>query len=189
MSIKVHKPEDFQFHTRATTWIADIFLFLVGSVMVAFGGNPIAWTMRLFVALIGAHLASQFLTPDLDLYHSGARRNWGPIGWLFEPYRRLIAKKHRGTLSHGIKPPKRYGVYGTVVFNLFGFMLGTFVRTAYLVSLVGLVSLAFSWITGINIMPWMSKVGLSEFALWLFVGTLISDCIHVQVVDRYMSRV
>jgi len=188
MSIKVNKPEDFQFHVRATTWIADIVLLAVLAIIAILGGGLGTWTPRLLLSLLGAHLATAYCNPDLDLYHSGARRNWSILGWVWEPYRRLIAKKHRGILSHGIKSPKRFGVYSTVAFNLFGWMIGTFVRIAYLVVLVSLLGLAFSWITGIDIVPWMSKVGLSEFALWLFVGTLLSDFIHVRVVDVYLSR-
>jgi uncharacterized metal-binding protein len=188
VSIKVNKPEDFKFHTGATTWIADIFLFSVGLVAVFLGGNPLEWTVRLFIALIGAHLATSMLSPDLDLYHSGPRRNWKFLSFLWEPYRRLIAKKHRGVLSHGIKAPKRYGKYGKLVFSLFGWTLGTFVRVAYLATIVWLLGFVFSWVTGIDILPWMSKIGLSEFALWMFTGTLLSDFVHVKVVDFYLSR-
>ena len=50
------------------------------------------------MAATGCLVGGLWLSPDLDT-HSNALRRWGPLGWIWWPYRRCIP--HRSLWSHG----------------------------------------------------------------------------------------
>ncbi len=75
-------------------------------------------------------IASLFLTPDLDLHKNGARRRWGPLGFLWVPYSKVF--KHRGVSHH--------------------LLLGMVTRVGYLTLLAG-TGLAGAYYAGMTLPP------------------------------------
>src|SRR3954452_16487840 len=69
------------------------------------------------VATLGMLLGGFMFGPDLDI-DSKQYRRWGPVRWVWLPYR--AALRHRSRLSHGI-------------------LLGTAVRVLYFLIVVGVV--------------------------------------------------
>jgi uncharacterized metal-binding protein len=100
---------------------------------------------------------------DLDI-HSVQYLRWGPLRWIWLPYRRLMA--HRSPLSHGL-------------------VIGTVGRLLYLTLIVGLCTAAIAWIVHWKphlegLYPWMRThwLLLAWSALGLEAGALshsISD--------------
>lgn len=60
-------------------------------------GLVLGWTAGL-IAAVSCWAGGLWLSPDLDT-RSNALRRWGPLGFLWWPYRRLIP--HRSLWSHG----------------------------------------------------------------------------------------
>jgi uncharacterized metal-binding protein len=75
-------------HDRATVLLALPFALLWGPGLGASG---------IVVAGLAFLLGGLWLSPDLDT-HSRATARWGPLRWLWWPYRRLL--RHRSLLSH-----------------------------------------------------------------------------------------
>lgn len=185
MSIKVKRRSDGEFHWNIAGWLSDIALVLSLCVVILIGWD---WTTvsKLVLIWIGIRLGTAYTSPDLDLHHSSAKRNWRGLGLIWEPYANLVGG-HRGLLSHGINVPKAWRRYPNRV-NLirwFGWGIGTVVRTLYLISLVTLVTLVLDWVLGFGFFTvgfW--KIVLSEISLYIFVGVAIADMIHVKIVDE-----
>ncbi len=77
-------------HDRITLWS---FPWLTGAVLLV-TRNPAQSLLFAGGYLLGGLL----LSPDLDI-HSRPYRRWGPLRWIWLPYRR--AMNHRSMLSHG----------------------------------------------------------------------------------------
>lgn len=58
----------------------------------------ISYTPLLGFAISAGALLNLWLSPDLDLSKCNALRRWGPIGFIWHPYRKVIP--HRHALSH-----------------------------------------------------------------------------------------
>lgn len=75
-------------HERAT-WLLSLPFGLAWVPWLGLGG--------LSCATAGFLLGGLWLSPDLDTLSRPSRR-WGPLAWLWLPYRRLL--RHRSLLSH-----------------------------------------------------------------------------------------
>ena len=77
-------------HDRITWWTTPA----VGGVVLGLGGEVLT-----ALSVTGAYLFSGLMFGgDLDI-HSVQYRRWGPLRWIWLPYRRLVT--HRSLLSHG----------------------------------------------------------------------------------------
>lgn len=117
---------------------------------------------------------------DLDI-HSVQYLRWGPVRWIWLPYRRLMS--HRSPLSHGL-------------------VIGTVGRVLYLVLVVGLCTAAIAWVGHWelhleSLYPWIRThwLLLTWIALGLEAGALshslsdwIGSCIKRFQKGRYARR-
>ena len=127
--------------------------------------DSVARAMPLGAALgfIAGYLFSLFfLSPDLDLHRSMAKRAWGPLGFIWKPYDWLF--DHRG-FSHSL-------------------LFGTATRLLYLFIMIGLPALAVLWRFDViapetwtleDIHPWLPAVA------GFIAGAYVPDMIHVLV--------
>ena len=110
-------------HDRATSlWalpLAGLLAMLLGGWAGALGG--LAFLM-----------GGLWLSPDLDT-HSRALNRWGPLRWIWWPYRRLLP--HRSLFSHGP-------------------VIGMALRLGWLLILLLLVWQALAWLP----LPWVPNI-------------------------------
>lgn len=84
-------------------------LILVGALI----GGVMGWVDvrldKLSVFCLAFVFTALWLSPDLDLSRCNARRRWGPLGFLWEPYAWLSS--HRGLSHHWLLGPLTLGLY------------------------------------------------------------------------------
>jgi len=114
----------------------------------------------------GAYVfSSLLLSPDLDLKANGARKRWGPLGFIWGPYARAF--RHRGA-SHGL-------------------VVGPLTRLAYLAVVFGTVAVALSYI-GLTV-PTAAPGWITPRAIGVLIGGLyLPNVLHV-LLDRAVSAV
>lgn len=102
-------------HDRITLWSLPLIAGAVG--LLTFD------VLKMLLVAVGYLLGGLWLSPDLDI-HSRPYLRWGPLRWLWLPYRRVMS--HRSMLSHG-------PIVGTVLRLLY---LGTWVGALAVVLVV-----------------------------------------------------
>lgn len=102
-----------------------------------------------------------YLSPDLDLPRCNARRRWGWIGFIWEPYERLIPH-HRHWSSHcpGIGTAIR--ISPLMIWWLW------VQRDRAIDALTG-----WDWIGLLQVFP--------EWSLWVFTGLCLGDALHLSM--------
>ena len=99
-----------------------------------------------YCAGMAAYLFSGFyLSDDLDT-RSVALRRWGPMGWLWYPYQRLVP--HRSWISHGVG-------------------IGPILRVVYFAAAAWALMRAALWLIDVWIVPMDRGVLLARAAFWL----------------------
>ena len=190
--IKKRVKEDGGLHESSAMWIADFLLVSLSATLI-FLLKLDPWTVlsKLGLMWFGLKLTSLYVTPDLDLNHSRPKRHWGGLGFLWMPYQRIIAQGHRSLLSHGINVPKKWRRYPSRVFlvKCFGWTIGTVVRSLYLLSIVLIVLFSIDWMFDTNIfVSGFFRVAMNDVWLYVWMGTFVSDFLHVRVVDTLTSK-
>ena len=142
-----------QQHDRATCWLALPYGLLWWPWL-----GPQGTVISAFAFLIGG----LWLSPDLDT-NSRPYQRWGPLRWLWWPYRKAL--RHRSVLSHSP-------------------VLGTLVRVGYLSGIAILLSgLAHPWgtPTSTNVLSWLQQQwSRPERLLWVaLVGIEASAWLHL----------
>ncbi len=170
MTTNVRRRPDGALHLFIGNQITDILLVVAFFVfVVALRWDFWSVVYKLILIFIGSKLALAAMSPDLDLPHSTPLRAWRWLGFLWAPYRVLIAQKHRGIMSHGLNLP-------------FGWLLGTFARMIYLsiivlgIALIGNIILDTGILTEIVL-----RFILSEVMLYLLIGVGIADLVHTRI--------
>jgi uncharacterized metal-binding protein len=125
-------------HDRITLWSAP-----VGAALVWLA----TWDSTKTLIFVGGYLlGGLFLSPDLDI-HSRPYLRWGPLRWIWLPYRRGM--HHRSMLSHGP-------------------IVGTTVRLLYLSLWVGLVGaiVLVCWAQSVDPMAWQALAWKQGQSIW-----------------------
>ena len=189
-SLKWYKPVDGNIHAYINHYVTDALFVLAVIALLMLGVDWVSALSKVGLLTLGARLATKFSGPDTDLIHSVNVRAWGNFGWIWAPYREFIAKGHRGLLSHGITAPRSWRRYPRRVLfvKLFGTLIGTGVRTLYLLVLLLVITLSLDWVLGFVLVS-DKVIGfvLSEIALYLLIGFATSDLLHVSY-DRVTSH-
>lgn len=108
-------------------------------------------------------VSSLLLSPDLDLKANGARKRWGPLGFIWGPY--AHAFRHRGA-SHSL-------------------VLGPLTRLAYLAIVFGIVAVGLSYI-GLTL-PASAPGWITPRTVGVVVaGLYLPNVLHV-LLDRVVS--
>lgn len=89
-------------------------LAILGGITAVTKFDSWVWASYVAAAWLAAMLSSTFISPDLDLYHSSAKRAWNQLSFLWSPF--AWAVKHRHWKSHSL--------------------IGSLLRLAYLLNLV-----------------------------------------------------
>lgn len=125
------------------------------TVVTAAAGLPALWALtpgrNLAAALVwaGAHLVSGMaFSPDLDLASEPYKR-WGPLRYIWYPYREFIP--HRAWISHSL-------------------VFGPLIRLAYFLAMCalsfGLVVLALNYVVPVDGRPLLREFAASVGTLW-----------------------
>ncbi|NOZ76954.1 MAG: hydrolase [Euryarchaeota archaeon] len=132
-------------------------ILLLGIAVYVLAGRGVGQDF-LLVFVLSYLFSLLWLSPDLDVDRgSGSLRRWGPLGFLWYPYKELF--RHRG-ISHSI-------------------LLGPLTRVAYL---AGMLWLAL-WLLSIGVsLPWPSSRHLGPLVL----GLWLPDTLHC-LLDRCLT--
>lgn len=108
-------------------------------------------------------LSSLLLSPDLDLKVNRTRRQWGPLGFIWEPYARAF--RHRGA-SHSL-------------------VIGPLTRLAYLAIVFGSVAVGLSYV-GLAL-PSTAPAWLTPRIVGVTVAGLYAPNVLHVLLDRIVS--
>jgi uncharacterized metal-binding protein len=149
-----------QAHDRIAIASGLVMVPLSGAAWMVAGSTPTEAAINTAV-LVGSHLAcSYWLSPDLDI-DSAIDNRWGPLGFIWKPYERLVP--HRHWLSHS----------GLSVLLRLLYLLVPLGVLLFLISLVypDPMHAGFAWLVA-------KGQDHPEILVLLLVGAVFSDLLH-----------